>query len=61
MSFVGQTARTIGPLNPSGLVKLGEEDFPAVSENSDWIEPDTAVIIVGHDQLGLQVRVQPTQ
>lgn len=61
MSFVGQAARTIGPLNPSGLVKLGEEDFPAVSENGDWIEPDTAVIIVGHDQLGLQVRVQPTQ
>lgn len=56
LGFVGQIGQTVDPLNPSGVVRIGEEEFPAVSQDGAWIEAATAVIIVGHDNLGLKVR-----
>ena len=43
---VGEKARTVGPLRPSGRVLIRGQTIHASSEGT-WIEPDTDVVVVG--------------
>ncbi len=43
---IGEKARTVGPLRPSGRVLIHGQTFHASSEGT-WIESDTDVVIVG--------------
>lgn len=54
-SMVGKTARTVGPLNPSGVILIDDEHLPARSELG-WIDADTVVRIIRRESFGLVVR-----
>lgn len=53
---IGATARTMGPLKPSGRVSVDGRSLEATSEGM-WIDGDTLVVIVGGDTQRVVVRV----
>jgi hypothetical protein len=52
---IGERARTVGPLRPSGRVLIRGQSIHASSEGT-WIESDTDVVIVGGTTRRLVVR-----
>ncbi|WP_425395792.1 DUF5685 family protein [Aeoliella sp.] len=57
--FAGKTGATVGPLNPSGVVRIDGEDMPARCE-SGWVDADTEVRVIRKESFGVVVRqVEP--
>ena len=54
-SVTGQSGIALTPLRPSGVVKIGEKRFDAVSEG-DFIEINTPVEVVSDNGFQLVVR-----
>lgn len=54
---MGTSGRTVGPLRPTGRVRIGDETFEARSEGS-WVDADVDVVVVGQSPFGLVVRLR---
>ena len=53
--IVGDTATTVGPLNPTGVVLVNGKEYPAKT-HGEFIEGDCQVIIVDSGPFGFVVR-----
>jgi membrane-bound ClpP family serine protease len=56
---MGSLGRTVGPLNPSGVVLIDNERVPAQAEFG-WIDAETEVEVVSDERFGVIVRPQKT-
>ena len=54
-TVVGMQGKTVGPLNPMGIVRVGSKNLPAKSEGQ-WIPDGQAVLVIKEDSFGLTVR-----
>ncbi len=55
-SLVGTKGRTSGPLNPTGLVSIDDQYYPATSWTGSYIDSETDVLVVDTDTFGLRVK-----
>lgn len=54
-SLIGQKGETITPLRPVGTIRIGEEEYSAIS-NAQWIDKGTTVLIIEVDGTKILVR-----
>ncbi|MFO0940715.1 MAG: hypothetical protein U0930_08100 [Pirellulales bacterium] len=54
--LVGSRGTTSGSLNPSGLVCINDQYFPASSYAGNEIEANTSILVVDADTFGLRVK-----
>ncbi|KAA5542118.1 hypothetical protein FYK55_15020 [Roseiconus nitratireducens] len=52
---IGDTAKTVGPLKPTGRIQIHDRLFDARSEG-EWIESNTEVVVVGGDHSSILIR-----
>ena len=54
--MMGRVGQTVGPLKPSGIVRIDGQDFPAQAA-LDYIEAGESVKVIGENAYGLIVLV----